>query len=56
MDRKDNNSGPLQKYRILDLTRIVSGPYGSQLPGDQGVDVIKTETETGDLMRRAGPR
>lgn len=48
-------SGPLSKYRIVDLTAMVSGPYATQLLGDQGADVIKVETHTGDLTRWAGP-
>ena len=47
--------GPLSKYRIIDLTTMVSGPYGTQLLGDQGADVIKVEAHGGDLMRWAGP-
>ena len=48
-------SGPLSKYRIVDLTAMVSGPYATQLLGDQGADVIKVETHAGDLTRWAGP-
>ncbi len=48
-------SGPLSKYRIIDLTAMVSGPYATQLLGDQGADVIKVETHIGDLTRWAGP-
>ncbi len=47
--------GPLSNYRIIDLTTMVSGPYGTQLLGDQGADVIKVEAHGGDLMRWAGP-
>ena len=55
MATTDKRSGPLQKYRILDLTAMISGPYGTQLLADQGAEVIKVETETGDLMRHAAP-
>ncbi len=48
-------NGPLSKYRIIDLTTMVSGPYATQLLGDQGADVIKVEALGGDLMRWAGP-
>ncbi|HJO12546.1 MAG: CoA transferase [Gammaproteobacteria bacterium] len=47
--------GPLSNYRIIDLTTIISGPYATQLLGDQGADVIKVEPLAGDLMRRLGP-
>ena len=48
-------AGPLSPCRIVDLTSMVSGPYATQLLGDQGADVIKVESLTGDLMRHAGP-
>ena len=51
----NKRSGPLQKYKILDLTTMISGPYGTQLLADQGAEVIKVETESGDLMRKAAP-
>ncbi len=47
--------GPLSNYRIIDLTTMVSGPYCTQLLGDQGADVVKVEPHGGDLMRWAGP-
>ncbi len=48
-------AGPLSPFRIVDLTSMVSGPYATQLLSDQGADVIKVETLSGDLMRHAGP-
>ena len=48
-------AGPLSGYRILDLTTMISGPFGTMLLGDQGADVIKIETtDTGDLYRHGG--
>jgi len=48
-------TAPLATYRIVDLTAMISGPYATQLLGDQGADVIKVETEAGDLIRYATP-
>jgi crotonobetainyl-CoA:carnitine CoA-transferase CaiB-like acyl-CoA transferase len=42
--------------RVLDLSRMLAGPYGSMLLADQGAEVIKIEEpEGGDPMRVMGP-
>ena len=50
-----NGTPHLEGVRILDLTRILAGPYCSLLLGEMGADVIKVEPPgTGDHSRRAG--
>ena len=47
---------PLKGYRILDLSRILAGPYCTMILGDQGAEVIKVERPgTGDDTRTWGP-
>ena len=47
---------PLQDIRVLDLSRILAGPWAGQLLGDYGADVIKVERPGhGDDTRRWGP-
>ena len=47
-------AGPLKGFRILDLTSILFGPFGTQTLGDWGADIIKIETLTGDGWRTSG--
>ncbi len=49
--------GPLEGYRIVDLTTMVSGPLGSMILADQGADVVKVEVPRGgDHTRQVATR
>ena len=50
-------AGPLDGYRIVDLTSMISGPFATMILGDQGADVIKVEVPgSGDHVRAGGNR
>ncbi|HUT08720.1 MAG TPA: CaiB/BaiF CoA-transferase family protein [Candidatus Latescibacteria bacterium] len=50
------NDKPLRGVRVLDLSRLLPGPYGTLLLADLGAEVIKVEdVESGDYIRAMGP-
>ena len=50
------STGPLAHLKVLDLSRILAGPWAGQLLGDYGADVLKIERPgTGDDTRIWGP-
>lgn len=48
-------AGALAGIRVIDLSRVLGGPYCGQVLGDHGADVLKIEPPQGDETRTWGP-
>lgn len=54
-DWQESGDGALKGLKVLDLSRVLAGPYATQILGDHGADVLKVEAPGGDETRRWGP-
>lgn len=48
-------AGALAGVKVIDLSRVLGGPYCTQILGDHGADVLKIEPPQGDETRGWGP-
>ena len=55
MSDKNTKHGALSGIKIVDLTRVLSGPYATQILADHGAEVLKVEPPLGDEVRDWGP-
>ena len=55
LDRPRNENAPLAGLKVVELARVLAGPWAGQILADLGADVIKVESPEGDGTRAWGP-
>jgi crotonobetainyl-CoA:carnitine CoA-transferase CaiB-like acyl-CoA transferase len=52
---EERAAGALAGITVIDLTRVLGGPYATQILGDHGAEIVKVEPPQGDEVRDWGP-
>ncbi len=55
LEHDRNPNAPLAGLKVLELARVLAGPWAGQILADLGADVIKVESPEGDGTRQWGP-
>src|SRR5690606_1196143 len=55
MNTNHRSAGSLHGCRVVDLSRVLGGPYCTQILADHGAEVLKIEPPSGDETRGWGP-
>jgi len=55
LDQPRNPNAPLAGLKVVELARVLAGPWAGQILADLGADVIKVESPEGDGTRLWGP-